>query len=370
MKKTILKHIKDLIIVTIIGFSVALIFMDYKNVSFNVILLNALFSFVLGGTLWKGNQFIGWLFTKYLPYEKNPKKVFLLRILSVIIFSAIAIFAVYHLWFMVYYGYSFNTFFFKWQGYWAYLTAFIISISISLSIYAKAFFKSWREEIIKNEKLQKEAMELKYEALKSQVNPHFLFNSLNVLSSLVYKNQDTAVTFIKELANVYRYVLDAKNRSIVSFQEELGFTKAFLYLQQMRFNEQIKLSISGDEYNSLVIIPLSLQVLIENAIKHNIIDKEYQLIIDISINSKQQIIEVRNNIQLKNSNTVTSSKIGLNNIAEQYHLLCNKTVSWENNGAHFIVKLPILKMEDIPSIKTGKTKENKDHSVILGNVNN
>lgn len=366
MKKAILKHIKDLVIVTFIGFAVALCFSNFKNISLDIILLNALFSFVLGGTLWKGNEFIGWLFSKYLPWDKNSKKIFLLRIISVFLFSALAVFAIYHLWFMVYYGYDFNTFFFKWRGYWAYITAFIISVLISLAIYAKAFFKWWREEIIKNEKLQKQTIELKYESLKSQVNPHFLFNSLNVLSALVYKNPETAATFIKELANVYRYVLDAKNKQVVSIEEEMEFAKAYLYLQQMRFSEQIKLIYNTTENNSYVIIPLSVQLLIENAIKHNVIDKEHQLQIEINVKPEEKIIVVKNNIHLKNSNTKDSGKIGLNNISEQYQLLCNIPVTWENNGLHFVVKIPLIKKEHIKIHQSTNKIEKSEYSILNG----
>lgn len=215
-----------------------------------------------------------------------------------------------------------------------------ITIIISVTLHARAFFKFWREAAIQAEKFKKETVISQYESLKNQVNPHFLFNSLNSLTNLVYENQDQAAKFILQLANVYRYVLENKDRELVSLSEEWTFTESYLFLEKIRFGDslQIEFDFKGHELERLA--PLSLQMLVENAIKHNVVSEEDPL--KIQINIENDFLIIKNNLQKKNI-VKGSSGIGLNNIKARYqYLVSDRAVEILQSGKEFIVKLPLL----------------------------
>lgn len=215
-----------------------------------------------------------------------------------------------------------------------------ITFVISVTLHAKAFLEAWREAAIQVEKSKKEMVISQYESLKNQVNPHFLFNSLNSLTHLVYENQDQAAKFIKQLANVYRYVLENKNRELVSLSDEWDFTESYLFLEKIRFGENliIEKNISGSEHKMLA--PLSLQMLVENSIKHNVVSEDDPLKIEVYV--ENDFIVVKNNLQKKNI-VKGSSGIGLNNIRERYHYLVpDRQVEVVPTGQEFIVKLPLI----------------------------
>ena len=169
----------------------------------------------------------------------------------------------------------------------------------------------------------------KYESLKSQVSPHFLFNSLNALTNLVYEDQDKAAKFIKQLSEVYRYVLDTRDKEVVSMEEEKNFLNSYLFLQQIRFGDKLKLEVNLDETRSRI-APLVLQMLVENAIKHNVISEENPLHINIYV--KDGFIVVENNLQKKSVMLDESPGIGLDNIAKRYEFLSDKKVEVIEEG--------------------------------------
>jgi len=175
--------------------------------------------------------------------------------------------------------------------------------------------------------------------LRSQVNPHFLFNSLNVLTSLVETDSQLAVRFIKQLSDVYRYVLENKDKELVDLKTELRFVKAFIYLQKIRFDNSLQVDISIPN-TTANIIPLSLQMLVENAIKHNIVSSDQPL--QIIIFTDDHYLVVRNNLQKKMVIKETGS-IGLNNIRDRYIFFSTLPVIIEENEEWFTVKLPLIK---------------------------
>lgn len=216
--------------------------------------------------------------------------------------------------------------------------AVIITFSISFFMHSRAFLMGWKQANINSEILKKESIAAKYESLKNQVNPHFLFNSFNALTNLVYEDQDKAVQFIKQLSDVYRYVLDTRDIEVVSLEEEKKFLDSYLYLQQIRFGDKLKLEVNLDDVKSMV-APLVLQMLIENAIKHNIISEENPL--TIRVYSRDHFIVIENTLQKKTILAEDSPGIGLNNIQKRYEFLSDKKVEVIQNDM-FTVKLPIL----------------------------
>jgi len=226
------------------------------------------------------------------------------------------------------------------------IPAVVITFVVSTFLTARSFFLCWRQLSINEEKIKREAITSRYESLKNQVNPHFLFNSLNVLTTLVYKDQDLAAKFIKQLANVYRYVLDMKDKELVDIGTEIEFLRSYAFMQQIRHGDGLKIRIDVPSDTHLQVVPLSIQMLMENAIKHNVISKDEQLNIDISMDDSDYLI-VSNNLQRKPSGKkVDHTGIGLENIKARYEFLTDRPLIVEENTKEFSVKIPILKLEE------------------------
>lgn len=228
----------------------------------------------------------------------------------------------------------------------------IVVLLLSLYLYGKYQMESQQRLSC----MEKEKMRYQFEALKNQVNPHFLFNSLNVLASLAYQDADKTNVFTKKLAEVYRYLLKTSDHQTVSLEEELRFTKAFLYLEEIRFGNALQVIIDdaadtadeaeeaveaevADSKRSARVIPASLQMLVENAIKHNIATSSSPLVIHISINRKSIIVS--NNLQLR-SYVGSKNGIGLANLRTQY-TLHHEALKILKNEKEFIVELPYIK---------------------------
>jgi len=217
---------------------------------------------------------------------------------------------------------------------------FIIVLIITITDLSVFLLNKWRFSLGELERFKKENAEIRFESLRSQLNPHFLFNSLNTLSSLIYENQKNAELFIRELSDVYRYILENRERELVPLSKELDFAQSYIHLIQLRFDKNLivetDLKINNEKYN---IAPLTLQLLIENAIKHNIISKKHPLKINIYIEDDTLI--VKNEIQLKQTKEY-SSEMGLKNIQSRYDYLTTRKVEVYENSDEFIVKVPLI----------------------------
>jgi LytS/YehU family sensor histidine kinase len=187
--------------------------------------------------------------------------------------------------------------------------------------------------------MKREKLEMDYNSLQDQINPHFLFNNLSVLKSLIIYNQKSAVKFTEDFTDVYRYVLQSKDKRLVDIKDELAFIDAYLGLHKERLGDglQIKFLISID-VTDLKIAPLTLQLLVENAIKHNIALKDSPL--QINILAEDNYLEVRNNVQLRT--TSYSTKTGLDNLLKRYEFLTKQKISIDANAEEFIVRIPLL----------------------------
>lgn len=201
-------------------------------------------------------------------------------------------------------------------------------------------FQKWVEAIKKEYKLREQNLIFQNETLKNQVNPHFLFNSLNTLSSLVNTEVAVAGQFIAKLSVIYRYILENSSKSQVPLNDEIELIKDYYYLHQIRNECKIKLEINIDNDGySFKIIPISLQLLIENAIKHNMATQDKPLIINVYIEEKS--IVVKNNIQ-KMATQVVSTKIGLKNLNERVRLVTGKEIIVTEYEGNFLVKVPLI----------------------------
>jgi two-component system LytT family sensor kinase len=215
----------------------------------------------------------------------------------------------------------------------------LLGATIGILIGTLVFFYAQWQVALKNEqKLREEKLIFQYETIRNQVNPHFLFNSLNTLSSLISGNQ-TAENFIHQLSSIYRYVLENHNVEMVTLENEIKFVKDYFSLQKIRYEEKVELNILPVEMKKYRILPVSLQILIENALKHNSATRDNPLIITIFM--EDDYITVKNNLQ-KKMNIEDSPGTGLRNLGERLRLITHKEMRVIETNNEFIVKIPLL----------------------------
>lgn len=222
---------------------------------------------------------------------------------------------------------------------------FLINLLFHLINAIFIFFNEYKRQWIQAEELKRISEQAQMQIIKSQINPHFLFNNLNVLSGMVIKDNPDANKFIESFSQVYRYILNNHEKEVVELNKELEFIKPYLYLLNKRFEEGLQITIHiPDRYNNYYIVPASLQMLIENAIKHNVASRSKPLFIDIHANGNETLI-VKNNLQLRNV-IRESTKIGLENIYKRYEMICGQNVVINKTEKSFEVILPLLKISN------------------------
>lgn len=216
------------------------------------------------------------------------------------------------------------------------------------SIYeAGYFFMQWKQQAIETEAMKSQHLRSELSVLKNQISPHFLFNSLNTLVTLIHEDAEQAARFTQKLSDVYRYILQHKDKEVVDLRTELEFTEAYNYLMKMRFEQSIDIRLNVDEGSrSLLIAPLTLQMLVENAVKHNVASIASPLRVDIYVENGRSLI-VRNNLRRKQT-VEGSTGTGLANIKQRYAYLSDRQVDVIETREHFLVALPLLEMAAHP----------------------
>ena len=205
------------------------------------------------------------------------------------------------------------------------------------------FFQEYRRQWMEAEELRRTSAQAQVQLVKSQINPHFLFNNLNVLSGMVIKDHPDANHFIEEFSKVYRYILNNQEKELVELKSELDFIQPYIFLLNKRFDEGLVVVIDvPDHYKNYYVIPVALQMLIENAIKHNIVSRNKPLHIEIHANGNQTLV-VKNNLQLR-KDAETSTRVGLQNICKRYELISGREVIISQTDKTFEVTLPLLNL--------------------------
>lgn len=222
------------------------------------------------------------------------------------------------------------------------LTVILLTFLV-ITIYEGFYlFLRLSETALESERYKKESIEAQYQNLTSRLNPHFLFNSLNTLTTIVEEDSKKAVSYIQELSVVYRYVLNSQKNTWVDLPSEMKFTNSYITLLKMRFEDNLRLSLDICEKHQLYyILPLTIQLLIENAVKHNEISNSHPL--EVKIYCTDEFLIVTNNKQLRQI-MPSSTKVGLHNINERYKFLVNKEVIIEDSDLTFTVKIPLVKV--------------------------
>ncbi len=235
-----------------------------------------------------------------------------------------------------------------------YFISFLMTFIVTLFFHVFYTYKSFQENKVKEQQLIATTANAQFESLKNQIDPHFLFNSLNVLSSLIEENPDSAQKFTTSLSKIYRYVLEQKDKELIAVSEELAFAKIYMQLLEMRFENCISYELPENYSEDAKVIPLSLQLVLENCIKHNVVSSSKPLHITISIEENQLV--VANNWQKKE--VLSNGKgVGLQNIVNRYALLTDRKVKITNDENSFKVYLPILTKQLTKMKTTNFTQE-------------
>ncbi|MBL4710009.1 MAG: sensor histidine kinase [Flavobacteriales bacterium] len=333
------KNKKTLLLATLGALGSCFLFNSEATLSLKGFLLRFIWSWVIWTTQWFGNGYLGDFLTKKISWTEKPLLRAVAGIAGLVVYSLLAFSVVHVMMSFIMLDASIMESI-KWLGVNAIKYVLIFSGSIGLVVHTIWFFMNWKESKIEAEKLRAEMKTYQYDALRNQINPHFLFNSFNVLSELVYEDQDLAVKFIRQLSDLYRYVLDSKDLELVSLQDEIDFIKKFSFLLQTRFEKNLEIDIRVEAAHDELIVPMSLQLLLENAVKHNEISNEYPLKVDIHRNADS--IQVKNSLK-KKTNPESSTKTGLQNIIKRYKYLSEKKILIEETKDEFIVEIPVLK---------------------------
>jgi len=343
---------KNILIVFIIGTIIFIIgnflYGDFSFNSFNDFIINfafyQLYSFVIG--------FSNMMFFTYLSnreWEEGDKvRRIIIGIVGSVIISMICLFLLRMFTEMTMGNKTFVDFIAN-ERIINYQFGLWVSLTVVITFHFVYFYNRYQQKKVKESQIVAKTESAKFESLKNQLDPHFLFNSLNVLTALIGENPLQAEKFTTKLSKVYRYVLQQKDKDLIPLEEELKFAKSYMELLNMRYEGGIIFSIPETVSNpDLKIVPLSLQLLLENAVKHNVITSDNPL--KIKIYEENGFLSIENNINEKDT-FGKSTKVGLKNINQRYSLITNETVEITNKNKIFKVKLPLLTQK----IKTMKT---------------
>jgi two-component system, LytTR family, sensor kinase len=309
------------------------------KVSRSVLLL--LFILVIFG-IWEGNYFLEKKFPPSVADKKQIKSFIFKNILGslVITFITTVTLGLIALYFSPPTSFDSKVLSLKLFLMFSFRINLFLNVINVIFLYISQLKKSQSEA----EKFKKISAQAQLQAVKNQINPHFLFNNLNVLSALIAKNSDASIEFVNQFSKVYRYVLQSQEKELVELGDELDFIDSYKYLMKKRFESGFDIIVTIDSsLRQYQIIPVALQMLIENALKHNISSKKFPLTIEIFNEGSTKLV-VRNNLQKKQLAFSDSTQIGLSNITKRYDFFGNLKVEIDSNENYFTVKIPLFKI--------------------------
>jgi hypothetical protein len=336
-RKGILACVKISLVVTLI---ILLFFNNSYTFSSIVITFGVSFLYSLG--LGFGNGLLNNLLDKKWSWLKSTNRRVYAGIIATVLYTIPVVLVLNYIMIVKVQGMDESKFFSQ-NMILVHMFYIILSLGISTFMHARSFMMNWKsatQHEVVQQKIIAGTASAKFESLKNQIDPHFLFNSLNVLSSLIEENPENAQKFTTSLSKIYRYVLEQKDKELVTVAEELAFAKTYMNLLKMRFEDSITFELPDNfENEEAKVVPLSLQLLLENCIKHNVVSEKKPLNIRISIKNNELIVE--NNKQKKE---VLQDRrgAGLQNIVSRYAILSKRNVIVEDTDEFFRIKLPIL----------------------------
>lgn len=296
-----------------------------------------LYTIMIALIVWQGNRYLHYSLRSYFDWINKPLQKVMVLILSVIFYTVPVSVLLLVGWYQLFTNEPVN-----WEIISQTTLIILIAVIFITHVYETVILvKQSENEMIRNEQLERAKVEAELEALKNQIDPHFIFNSLNTLSHLIEEKPAKAKEFNDTLADVYRYILQNKARNLVLLRDEMGFLDSYFLLLNIRFEcaVQLEKKVEQAALEYYLMPPISLQLLAENAIKHNEFSKESPLVFSVTLENNQLI--VKNRMQKKELRK-PSSRIGLNNLKERYKLVTGEEISVDEEEGSFVVRLPVL----------------------------
>ncbi len=345
------KVLKISLIITVFVAILSIFIFGDGDYSLESIVRNTIIAFIFSFGLTAVNSYYYDGVNIRYSWEKTPQKRLWIGAIGSFILTLLT-FGI--LRFLIYYYYTGNSIseFVATETADSYIIALVITLIASLFTHAFYFYRALQKQEVKEQKIIARTASASFDALKNQLDPHFLFNSLNVLTSLIEEDPHQAQKFTTSLSKVYRYVLEQKNKDLVTVDEELDFARTYVRLLKMRFEDSIVFDIPDKASNTdLKIVPLSLQLLLENAVKHNVVTASRPL--HIKVFEENGMLTVTNNLQAKEV-VKKSSGVGLQNIKQRYSILTDRAMQIVKTAQDFSVHLPMLSQQ-ISVVETQET---------------
>jgi hypothetical protein len=330
-----------LILIPFFGIAIPLVTGMFKGLSLDhwKFKLSFVYSIGIALIIWQGNRYLLFTLRSYFNWFNQPVRKIIVLLISVTFYSIPVSVLLLVGWYHLFGGgkVDFNVIF-------SATCIIMVCVIFITHVYETVFLvKESETEILRNEQLEKARMKAEIEALKNQIDPHFIFNSLNTLSFLIEDNPEKARHFNDCMADVYRYILQNKTRDLVLLREEIHFMKEYFSMLQIRFENAVYLNISiaEAEFDEYLVPPISLQALAENAIKHNEFSTHTPLVIQLSLKGEEMTVS---NEMRKKPLRRTTSRTGLWNLDERYKLITDKSIQVITTEKEFRVILPVLKI--------------------------
>lgn len=323
----------------ILGMFIPVVFFQQSLLqAFECFLTDGIWSILFTAIFWMGNRRIIMFFRKHFADDRDLTKRLVKQTVSIAIYTLLVSVAVVYIQMRFQFG---DVHRMESKGtFRLFAVSFTSSILVAAIYEAVYFFMRWKQSIAETEKIKKERISSQLEALKNQVNPHFLFNSLNTLASIIPEDPKRAVEFVQKMSAVYRNILDLNEKQVVTLEEELDTLEKYIFLVQTRFPENLSFEMHiDDSARDRYIVPMSVQNLVENALKHNIISKKKPLHITLETSGEELV--VTNNLQKK----ITEEKgtgTGLRNIDNRYRLTFGRRITVEETEQTFGVRIPLV----------------------------
>jgi sensor histidine kinase YesM len=330
--------LRDFGILILIGNFLTLFTQPLDTWDLQMVLRNCLFSIAVGYPSWKGMGYIVAVLERKLPWLKFPIKRMVAQVVSMTLFAGLVIFLGMGVWFWISEELSFRaTLPYIWKPL---LVAYIFLILALLAGNSILFFKKWKEATIQQEELKRAHLALQYQSLRDQVRPHFLFNSLSSLVTLINTDADKATLFVHKLSDVYRYLLDQRETELVPMVEEMRFLEDYIFLQKIRFGDNLRVTIQLEPVQKRMVIPLSLQMIVENAIKHNEASASHPLTIEIVATDKGEVV-ISNTLKKKNL-PENSPGLGIENLRRRIAFYTSEPLLVEQGEEQYRVTIPTI----------------------------
>ena len=329
-------------ILAIGGLLLALLILLLLNIELNaLVFVTIAWVIIISALLYFGNKVISIFLNKELPWNEYLTLRFFVQLLASLIYALICI-NISYLIFKVSFTQDPPS---PEQVFLVNMYSVFLVLPVFSIYYVVYFIKQWKQTKVETEQLQKEQFKSELNNLKNHLDPHFLFNNLNILSSLLEKDGKESQKYLDNFAEVYRYMLQNKSKELIPLSQELAFIDSYMHLIKMRYQDTLIFDVDvSREKLGCHIPPLTIQMLLENCVKHNVLTDENPLEIKIMSNHGNYL-EIRNNITGSKLDYASSGS-GLNNIKNRYRFYTDQKMQVENNGRHFSVKIPLLEIEE------------------------